>query len=63
MIFSGYIYGVPPKGNEHLILEVVALNLLTYEYGLLRLNINITEPQEDKRATQSVKLKVHYIHK
>ena len=38
-------------------MEVVALNLATFEYGLLRLGINITRPIEP-RAEFAVKLKI-----
>ena len=49
---------MPPEEGEYLELDVVALNELTYEYGLLRLSINVTSPDEDERAMFAVKLKV-----
>lgn len=57
MHLTGFIYGVPPSAGVLLDLEVVALNLATFEYGLLRLGINITRPTQP-RAARAVKLKV-----
>ena len=45
---SGFLYGVPPEPLHIYQLDVVALNLLTYETGLLRLIVNVTVPEEEQ---------------
>ena len=52
---AGFIYGVPPMMAAILELDVVALNLATFETGLLRLVLNITAQDQ---ALNSVRLKV-----
>ena len=56
---AGYIYGVPPdQPGLSIDLDVVALNQITSEYGLLRLRVNITEAAGEPPAGSAVKLKI-----
>ena len=53
---AGFIYGVPPREVGRVVeLEVVAIDRDTYQTGLLRVLINITQGD---RAPRAVKLKL-----
>lgn len=55
---AGFIYGVPPKANELLELDVVATNKGTFETGLLRLVVNVSGDPYSLAAPYSVRLKI-----
>ena len=57
LISTGFIYGVPPRTNEVLNLDVVATNRDTFETGLLKVVINVTSSASGA-APFNVKLKI-----
>ena len=59
--FSGFIYGVPPRTNEVYNLDVVSTNMETFETGLLKLTLNVTDAPEMPQSStpfNNVKLKI-----
>ena len=46
---AGFLYGVPPTPDQLFEIDVVAVNRVTFEYGLLRLAINVTDDDEPAR--------------
>ena len=56
---AGFLYGVPPAEPGQLIeIDVVAVNRATFEYGLLRLALNVTEDDGDPAGRHAVRLKI-----
>ena len=53
---AGFLYGVPPAPFQFLEIDVVAVNRNTFEYGLLRLAVNVTD--DDDPAAHVVSLKI-----
>ena len=53
---AGFLYGVPPAPSQFLEIDVVAVNRHTFEYGLLRLAVNVTD--DDDPAAHVVRLKI-----
>ena len=53
---AGFLYGVPPTPGQRIEIDVVAVNRATFEYGLLRLAINVTD--HDDPAGHAVRLKI-----
>ncbi|TRY79421.1 hypothetical protein TCAL_06010 [Tigriopus californicus] len=54
---AGFIFGVPPEETDFVELDVLAQNQMTMEYGLLKLSINVTDP-ESELGQNAVQLKV-----
>ncbi len=62
MLHLGFIYGVPKIPGDNVVLDVVATNKLTYETGLLKLAINVTEPASSERVTRLIKSRLSRAH-
>ncbi|CAG9835668.1 unnamed protein product [Diabrotica balteata] len=54
--YSGFLYGVPPKINENIPLEVVALNKKNYETRVENINIIISEKLNSARYEVLLKI-------